>query len=170
MRFNRLLGGCGLPLMTACACIGPSAFAADPLVTPGAAIIVNEANGVSDLSTWELIEILTLKKQFWKDGRKIVLMLPPPGSAARRVLLERIYHRSDEEIRKDWSRRLFAGEIPAVPSVAKSAAAAMAIVKQLPGAISIVLSTELEPGVKTLAIDARRPEDAGYPLSAAVRP
>ena len=157
-------------LITACACLAPSALPAEALGAPSVAIIVNEQNSASDLSTTEVTQILALQRQFWKDGRRIVLILPAPGSEARDVILVTIYHRPEDAIRKEWARKLFAGEIAALPSVAKSAAAAAAIVKQVPGAIAIVLSTEVQPGVKALAIDAKRPGEDGYPLAAADTP
>lgn len=134
---------------------------------PGVAVIVNPANNCPDPTLQEVHAILTLQRQFWKDGRRIVLILPASGSFEKSVLLEKVYRRTDAELRKDWARRLFAGEIPAVPTSLRSADALFAAVRRSPGAIAIVpASAAIPPGVRVLAIEGKRPGQPGYPLSA----
>ena len=122
----RVLGvlGCAVVLCARAAAAGPSDLM----------VIVNASNKNPDPSLDEVREILTLQRQFWKDGKRIVLILPPSGSIEKNVLLRQVYRQSDEELRKTWARRLFAGEIPAVPTSVRSSDALVGAVKRSPGA------------------------------------
>ena len=96
-----------------------------------------------------------------------MLLLPPTGSGTKRLLLERIYHRTDPQLRQDWARRLFAGEIPAVPTTIRSVEAQVAAVAQSGGAITAVpAGTALPASVRVIAVDGKRPGEQGYRLSA----
>ena len=130
------------------------------------AVIVNQANTTADPSFYDLQAILKLQTQFWRDGKRVVLLLPPSGSAAKDLLLEKVYHRTDSQLRMEWARRLFAGEIPAVPSSLRSADALVAAVARSAGAIAVVpAGTTLPASVRVLAVDGKHPGDSGYPLS-----
>jgi hypothetical protein len=129
------------------------------------AIIVNASNHAPDPSLTELRAILTLERQFWPGGDRVVLVLPRSGSPERETLLSRIYGTSESGLRKRWVEKLFAGQIPAIPSVAPSAARAAALVQQSPGAIAAVNADEVPAGVRVLAIDGKKTGERGYPLS-----
>ncbi len=129
------------------------------------AVIVNPANNSPDPSFEELQLILRMERQFWKDGRRVVLILPAGGSAEKDLLLEKVYHTTDAELRHDWARRLFAGEIPAVPSTLRTSEALVAAVKRAPGAIAVVPAASVGQGVRILAVGGKRPGEQGYPLS-----
>lgn len=128
------------------------------------AVIVNSANTCPDPTADELRAILTLKRQFWSDGKRVVLILPPTGSPAKSFLLDRVYHLSDSELRKSWANRLFAGEIVAVPTSLRTAEALVAAVRRSPGAVSVVPASAVSPGVRVLAVGGKRPAQPGYPM------
>lgn len=128
------------------------------------AIIVHPGNGCPDPSLEELRAIFTLRRQFWENGRRIVLILPASNSVEKEALLKTVYRLSAEELRKDWARRLFAGEIPAVPSSIRSSETATAAVRRVPGAISAVPAKPIPSGVRVLAIAGKRPGEPGYTL------
>lgn len=138
--------------------------------SPEVAIIVNLENDWPDPSLEELRAVLTLRRQFWKDGRRVVLLLPASSSLERRVLLSRVYRSTDLDLRKEWARRLFSGEIPAVPSSVPHSDAAGAAVRRSRGAISAVPADAIPPGVRVLAISGLRPGEPGYPLGAETSP
>ena len=128
------------------------------------AIIVNPKNMMPDPSLAQLRSILSLDQQFWPDGSRVMLVLPPSSSIERRTLLASIYALTDEQLRQRWVGRLFAGEIPAIPSVAPNAARAAALVGQAPGAIAAVRADEVTAAVRVLLLDGKRIGDTGYPL------
>jgi hypothetical protein len=128
------------------------------------AIIVNPKNTASDPSLGELRALFTLERQFWPDGHRVVLLLPPSGSVERQALLTRVYGTSESELRKRWVAKLFAGQIPAIPSVVPASERVAALVQQSRGAIAAVRAHEVPPGVRVLAIDGKRAGDPGYPF------
>lgn len=130
----------------------------------GVAVIVNPKNGGTAPSRAELRSVALLERQFWPDGTRVVLLLPPGGSLEKRVLLQRVYEMSEEELRAHWRSQLFAGRIAAIPSVVRSSEAAAAAVKQSHGAIAFVRAADVPPGVRVLTIDGKQPSDPGYPL------
>ena len=134
--------------------------------TQGAAvaIIVNAKNDTPDPSFSELQAMLTLDRQFWPSGHRLVLYLPPADSPEKQALLETIYAMSDSALRQLWVVKLFRGAIPAIPSSLRTRAAVVNAVQQSEGAISAILATEVPAGVRVLKIDGKLPADPGYPL------
>lgn len=128
------------------------------------AIVVHPNSKVSDLSLRELRAILKLEKQFWPEGKRVLLFQRPSKSPEGRVLLETVYNLTEEELRKAWVQKLFAGEIPAIPAVVRNRDGAITAVKKNEGAITVVLAGEVPEGVRLLAIDGKKPNEAGYPL------
>ena len=128
------------------------------------AVIVNSVNSCPDPTLLELHEILSLRQQFWKDGKRVILILPTGGSVEKCVLLKTVYHTSDDTLRRDWAQRLFTGEIAAVPSSLRSPDARIGAVRHSAGAVSVVRASEVPPGVRVLLINGKRPGEPGYPI------
>jgi hypothetical protein len=128
------------------------------------AIIVNPRNGAPDPSFADLRTMFTLERQFWPDGHRITLFLPPPSSPPKDALLERLYAMSDFELRKYWVGKLFRGAIPSIPSTLHSVGAAIAAVRESEGGMSAVLAADAPATVRVLRIDGKKPTDPGYPL------
>ena len=128
-------------------------------------VIVHKENKVADPTLKELRALLLLDRQFWPDGSRVVLIRRPTTSAEEKTLLRELYSMTEDKLRKYWTGRLFRGEIPALPSIVRAGPAAVAAVSKDRQAISVVLSTDVEDGVRTLSIDGKRPEDKGYPLA-----
>ena len=127
-------------------------------------VIVNTANSCPSPTLLELRDILSLRQQYWKDGRRVILILPASGSLEKSVLLKTVYRTTDDVLRRDWAQRLFTGEIPAVPSSLRSPAARIGAVKHSLGAISVIPASEAPPGVRVLSIDGKLPGEPGYPM------
>ena len=130
------------------------------------AVIVNAQNAAPDPSLDDLRAIFSLDRQFWPDGRRIVLILPRSSSVPKQVLLDRVYNMSDADLRKFWVGKLFRGAIPSIPMTLTNAPAATSAVLASDGAISAVLATEVPPGVRVLKVDGKAPDDPEYPLAA----
>lgn len=128
------------------------------------AVIVHPGNPVTNLTLAELRAILRAEKQFWPDRSRSVLFLRPSSSPEMAILLEHIYRMSPQALQKYWIGKLFAGEIPAKPSIVPNSAAAGARVRSSEGAIAFVLASEVPEGVRVLTIGGSSPGDAEYPL------
>ena len=145
----------------------PSVFlTADETVPSGEplALIVHPKNTAENLSSDEVHAFFTLQKQFWPSGKRVVLFLRTSSYPAQKMLLEKVYKMTSEELRKYWVSKVFAGEIPAIPTVVRTAAAASAAVAKLEGAISVVRLSEVPEGLRVLTIDGKKPSDPGYPF------
>ena len=128
------------------------------------AVIVHPENKVSDPTREQLRTWLTLERQFWPEGRRVVIYLRPAATPEMEVLLKKVYRMTEPQLRQYWIRRLHTGEIPAAPSVLRSAAAASKEVKETPGGLSIVPAAEVPAGVRVFRVDGKRPGEKGYPL------
>lgn len=142
---------------------GRAAAQGKPKTTP-VAIVVNAKNDAKDPTLDELKKILLLEQQFWANGKRVTLFMRPSGTVEKDVLLDKVYKLSADELKKHWTSAVFAGRLPAVPTVTRTSEATLASVKQNEGAISAVVSSDVTEGVRVLAIDGKRPGDADYPL------
>jgi hypothetical protein len=129
------------------------------------AVIVHAQKGVSEVSAADLREMVLMERQHWKGGGRIYLILPPSGSAEKDVLLKRVLNMTEEQLRRHYLAKLYGGEIAAFPSVAPSGASALRTVSLAPNAIAVVDAGELDPSVKVLRVQGRRPGDADYLLA-----
>ena len=130
------------------------------------AVIVHPKNPVTDLKLGELQSLFKLERQFWPNDTRVTLYLPPSQSVERKVLLQRVYRMDNPALQKYWLGKIFAGDIPAMPSVARSAKVAADVVKKTEGAVSVVLAGEVPPGVRVLLVDGKGPKDKDYALIA----
>ena len=134
------------------------------------AVFVHPGNPLKDLSLADLRAIFTLERQFWPERRRIVLVLPRDESPEHALLLEKVYRMPPADLRKYWTGKLFAGEIPSVPSTARTAARAVAFVRATEGAISVAFANEVPQGLPILSIDGKKPGETYYPLVARPTP
>ena len=128
------------------------------------AIIVNADNQAPDPSLDDVRAMFLLERQFWANGHRVALFLPPPGSAAKDVVLDRLYGMTDFELRKYLVEKLFRGVIPSIPSTLPNVAAVLSAVRSSEGGMAAVLATEVPAGVRVLRIDGKTPNAPGYPL------
>lgn len=128
------------------------------------AIIVHPSNPAPDPTMDELRTMWTLKRQFWPNGRRLVLFLPPSNSLQKRVLLARVYEMSGAQLRAYWTAQLFRGAIPAIPSSLQTAHAVAGALQHSEGGMAAVLASEVPPGARVLAIGGKQPGDPNYPL------
>ncbi len=115
------------------------------------AVIVNANNSVEALGFDDVRAIFMLERQFWPNGHRIALLLPPAGSPEREVLLSRVYGMTDAQLRRYWVAKLFRGEIPAVPVVLGEANAIAPAVRRSREAISVVVLPLSSNGVRSLS-------------------
>ena len=130
------------------------------------AVIVHEQVPVDDLSLAELRRIFLGERRSWSPELAVTLLMPPKGSAERRVLLERIYgQRSEVQYQQYWINKLFADETPAGPKITGSPEMSASLARVIPGAVALVPAGKIPKGVKVLRIDGKLPGESGYPLA-----
>lgn len=148
-----------LCVLLAAAALGPAAGAAE------LAVVVSPQNPVGELTASELREILLMERQHWRGGRRIYLILPGSGTPEKDLLLRRGLQMNEDALRRHYLGKLYGGEIPAFPGTARSGAAARTVVAHAPNALAVVDSGAVDPTVKVLRIEGRRPGDTGYLLA-----
>lgn len=167
LRWRALLAWAALLLTSLGAGGAPAAVAARRAPEPAAlAIVVHADNPTVDVSLEELRRLLLLQKQFWDPRTRVVLLARPASSVEQKVLLAKVYQMDEAALRKQFVQRLYAGEIPALPTVVKSCAAVAKLARQSRGVLTALLTDEVPEGVKVLRVEGRLPGEAGYPLVA----
>ncbi len=122
------------------------------------AVIVNQRNGVQDLSEAETGKIFKCVTQKWEDGTPIKVVLRDPSSPEMELLLWRVYKISADEFRK------FVASHRDSVIVVDSNEAMRNAVESTPGAIGLIDVFLINKQVKVLKIDGRLPVEYGYIL------
>jgi hypothetical protein len=130
------------------------------------AVVVNPRNPVSGLSASELRDVVLLEQQHWRGGGRIYLLLPETGTAEKNLLLRRALKMNDEQLRRLYLSKLYGGDIPAFPRTVTSASRSRLLLARAVNALGFVDASAVDGSLKVLAIDGRRPGDAGYLLAA----
>jgi ABC-type phosphate transport system substrate-binding protein len=133
------------------------------------AIIVNNQNQTEELSFKDLVKIFKREKQYWKDGKKIYLVMQEAGSSEKEIVLKEIYRMNDEELKKFWLAKMFRGEISSFPKTLGSNEAVKRFVSQGSNAIGFIGSSLTDKSVKVLRIDGKLPDDKDYRLADRVK-
>lgn len=130
----------------------------------GLAIVVNSQNPVSNLTLWQLRQIFLGERQWWGNGRRVVLGAFPPGSAERQTVLRVVYHMNDRDFDKYFLWGMFRGELVTSPTILRTPKDVRRFVAKTPGAVAYLRASDLDSSVKVIRINNLRPEDDGYPL------
>jgi ABC-type phosphate transport system substrate-binding protein len=129
------------------------------------AVIVHPSNPVGQLSRRELSRIFRLRQQRWPDGKRIYLIMLEEGSREKRLVLERVYRMSGDQLKRFWLSKIYRGELTSFPQTVGSSESVRRFVGRVPNAIGYVDAKHTD-GVKVLRIDGKPPGDPGYTLRA----
>jgi phosphate transport system substrate-binding protein len=132
------------------------------------ALIVNESNPLSAVTSAELRKIFLGDETRWPGNRKITILLLPQGSEERKSLLKSLLKMSDDDFVRHWISRVFQGEATAGPKIAPSPASMVKLVAGLPSAVGMLDADDVPAGasgLKVLRVDGKGPNDDGYPLT-----
>jgi ABC-type phosphate transport system substrate-binding protein len=124
------------------------------------ALIVDKNNPSSTISNKELLKLLRNENAKWPDGRKVTVYLSNPSSADGKVLLQKIYRMTPDELKSLAESQK--GTIVILPSdqlVLKAVA-------NDPGAVGAVNVYSINSAIKVLRVDGKLPMEQGYLLHA----
>ena len=130
------------------------------------AVIAHPENPLDDVTVKQLRAILLAEQQFWKHGGRIVVIRRHSKGPSANRLAKRVFRMNQRALRKYWVRKLYAGDIPALPPVVRKDKAAVDAVGRQPRAISVVPASAVTDAVRVLRIDGKAPGDRGYLLAA----
>lgn len=128
--------------------------ATDPL-----AVIVNKANGASELSTGRLAGVYRGEMEHWPNQQKIVVLNRPITSEVRRQFYAWVLGR---EATAKFFRT--GSPVPFRTQQVKSDRATRKMVARIPGAIGYIPLSAVDDSVKVLKIDGMLPDQARYPF------
>jgi len=130
------------------------------------AVVGNQDLPVANLSSHEVRRLFLGETRYWKGNVPVVLVVPPPGTHERAVLLHNVYRMNETQYKQYWISRILRGEAVTAPKTAESVAAAQKLVAKLPGSLTIlsVNPTATKKSTKILKVDGKSPGDKEYPL------
>lgn len=115
-------------------------------------LVVNAGLGDVRLSESEARQILALRRNEWKPGVPILLVLPPKESAAINWMLDRILHMPESAYRRHLLGQVFKGT--GRPPITTSALAEVVTqVATRRGAISALPRSQVAAGIRIVALD-----------------
>ncbi|HSM36711.1 MAG TPA: hypothetical protein VK837_09980 [Longimicrobiales bacterium] len=161
MRSNVAVGAIVGTVLT----LGLLGAAPPPPAAAPVAIVVHPDTPVDDISFDELRRIFLGEQQFWSGGRtRVTLLVRPPRSSERAVILDRVYEMNEGQFRQYWIAKLFRAEVSSGPKIVYSTESTLELVAAIPGAISFLDASAATGSVKVLRIDGTAPGQNGYPL------
>ena len=137
----------------------PQARAADAI-----AVVVNKANPVDNITIEELRRYCIAERKYWKDGKRVTVVLRDPGQAERSAVLQFIYRMTEADYARHFLQAEFTGEVQTAPKHLATANGVVRFVFNVPGAIGFVRAGDLDPSVKVVRVNGLAPGDPRYPL------
>lgn len=126
------------------------------------AVVVNKNNPARNLAQADLVKLCKAATKKWPDGKDVTLVLRDPSSPEMRMVLQKVYGMSAEEVKS-----LIAGANQARKDhilIAGSDDAVIKTVQTMPGALGIVDVYSITSGVAVVKVDGKMPLEPGYML------
>jgi ABC-type phosphate transport system substrate-binding protein len=130
------------------------------------AIVVHPGSRLRNVSQTELERIFRLRQQRWEDGDRIYLVMQEEGSFPKKLVLDKIYRMSSDELKRYWLTMIYRGEMTSFPKTFSSDESVVSFVSRVPNAIGFVETSRATEAVKVLRIEGKLPGDDGYLLTA----
>jgi hypothetical protein len=128
------------------------------------AVVVNEKNPTTDLSTTALRKLFAGEKHFWPSGSPIRLFVRAHG-AHERVRLLKLLGMSESEYRQYWIAQVFRGEAEAEPVALFSNGMQKEALALYPGGVALMDFQDVKTGMKVVRVDGHMPGEMGYPFN-----
>ena len=128
-------------------------------------VIAHPSTPIDGVSMAELKQIFLGNKVFWPDGQRITLVVSSQrDSVTRKYLMEKLYGWSEAQYRRYWLAKAFRNENIRSPLSTSKPRLANALVRKIPGGVSLVPGPWATEGVKILAVDGVLPGRKNYKL------
>ena len=108
-----------------------------------------------EISMKELKAVFRGERQRWPDGTKVVIAMIKSTTPLGKLISEKIYSMSGDEVRGFWARISFAGRFDP-PNVFNTADEVEVFVSQNPGSIAILNKPVSTTDVKTVLIGGKK--------------
>jgi len=141
-----------------------STYSAEVTASSAIAIVVHKDTEVDNLTLHELRSIFLADRQFWKNRKRIILLVRAPQSDERDFVLNRIYQMSEAQFRQYWIAKMFRSEVPRGPKIVFSTDMTLDLVTAIPGSISFMRANDVSDNVKVVRVNGKLPSEDGYSL------
>jgi len=137
---------------------------ATPARAKDLALISNKAGGIGAITMADLVKVCKGQTGHWPDGKPVTLVMREPGSADMKIVVEKVYSLSPQELRElitvaNHGR----SDRPAI-IVANSDEDVIHRVQSSPGTVGLVDVYSITGAVNVVKIGGKLPLEAGYPL------
>lgn len=122
------------------------------------AVVADNGNVTSNLSTADLVKIFNSHTRNWPDGKAITIVVHDPASADMQLVLRKAFNMTLDQAQE------FIHAHPGAIVVADSDEAVLRFVSSTRGAIGVIDLYSLTKDVKVLKIDGKLPVEQGYLL------
>jgi hypothetical protein len=127
------------------------------------AALVNPNNATKEVSRADLTRLFRAETRYWKNDKRVEILLPRSGSPEKDFLLRNVYRMNETELKRYWIELIYQNKITAPPKVMPSAAVTQVVLGKQDGGLGLVPADAVrEKGVKTLRVDGKLPGDEGY--------
>jgi hypothetical protein len=147
----KMLAGFGFLFIACIFGFSPGAAAQDN----GLVVVGNLSGPPGSMKMAELKSTMMGEKQRWKDGKRVVIALMKTSTPLGRVISQKIYDMTGDELNKYWLALVFQGKALA-PNFFNTPADLEAFVAQNPGAIGILNKSSSSGEVKVILVDGQK--------------
>ena len=127
------------------------------------AVVVNQKNPVTNLSSAEVRKLFVGEKRSWSGGLPVKIFVRAPVAHERLVLLK-LLGMSESDYKQYWTSQVFRGEAQAEPIALFSNGMQREAVVAYEGALALVDVQDVKPGMKVVKVEGHLPGESGYPL------
>ncbi|HEY3930301.1 MAG TPA: substrate-binding domain-containing protein [Candidatus Koribacter sp.] len=137
--------------------------AALPAAAKDLAVVVNKANETKTISAAELTKLLKNGTKKWNNGQDIIIVMRDPNAPEMRVLLQKVYGVSPEQLKSLVASANQGRSTPAFV-IADSDEVILKMVSSTAGAVGICDVYTINSSVSVLKVDGKMPLEPGYLL------
>lgn len=133
-------------------------------VAKDVALISNKANSLKGLTFPDLVKICKGQTGHWPNGRPVTLIMPAPSSGDMRVVLEKVYGMTADEV-DDLIASANHDRVdhPAIV-VVDSDESVVKKVEATPGGVGLVDVYSITGGINVMRVAGKLPLEPGYAL------
>ncbi|HYX70427.1 MAG TPA: hypothetical protein VE825_14930 [Terriglobales bacterium] len=137
-------------------------FSSLPAAAKDLAVVVHKNNPAKNVALADLTKMCKASVVKWPDGKDVFLVLRDPASPEMRLVLQKVYGMSADEVRS-----LITGANQARKNhilIVGSDDEVIKAVETIPGAVGIVDVYSITGGVNVVKVDGKMPLEPGYAL------
>ena len=126
-------------------------------------VVVAKGSPVDDVSLSQLKRIFTNEGDSDSTGQRYVTFNHPPHTTDRVGFDKIVLGMSPDEVSQFWIERKIRG-LAGPPRTVDSLSLLLRLIARLPGTIGYARPAQLMGDVRSIRVNGKRPNDAGYPL------